>query len=97
MNIDRRILIGVVCGLSLAGCEHSGGLDVALGADPTWGEANRQTMAAQVVDPEPDYTWDEMETSADHSSQAIGRYLRDAVKQPDRVKTTSRIQSRNSD
>lgn len=88
MNIETRILAGLLCGLSLTGCHHD--FERAFGADPSWGEANRQTMAAQIVDPEPDYAFDEMETSADHSSQAIERYRNDKVKQPDNVRTTRR-------
>lgn len=88
MNIDRRVIGILLAPVLLGGCETPG-MQQALGADPTWGEANRQTMAAQVVNPEPDYTWEEMETSADHSSRAIDRYRNDAVKKPEKIKTTT--------
>jgi len=91
MHIDRRLKFGALGALLLSGCET--GMDQAMNIDTTWGEANRQTMAAQVIDPEPDYSWEEMETSAEHSSQAIDRYRKDAVKKPEVIRTTSDIQS----
>lgn len=88
MNIDLR-LPALILGLgSLSGCVH--GTEEVLGLDPTWGEANRRTMAAQVIDPEPDYTFQEMETSADHAAKAVERYRSDEVKQPPKVDIESR-------
>jgi type IV pilus biogenesis protein CpaD/CtpE len=55
--------------------------------DSKFGEANRQTMMAQVVNPDPVYDTD-MATSGDHAEQAIERYRTDKVKQPDNIKTT---------
>lgn len=55
----------------------------------TFGEANRQTMIAQVIDPEPEYEYLDPETSGDHAADAIDRYRNDRVKRPQRVSTTS--------
>ncbi|MEZ5681351.1 MAG: hypothetical protein R3E14_08635 [Erythrobacter sp.] len=55
--------------------------------DAAFGEANRQTMMAQVVNPEPVYEGD-MATSGDHAAQAVERYRTDNVKQPDTISTT---------
>ena len=73
----------------LAGCETG----MAGRGEPasTFGEANRQTMLAQVVDPDPQYEFLDPETSAEHAAKAVERYRKDAVKKPERVKSTSGI------
>lgn len=53
-----------------------------------FGEANRQTMMAQVVNPDAAYE-EPMQTSGDKASQAIDRYNTDTVKQPKRLQTTN--------
>ena len=73
---------------ALAGCATDGsGFDRTL-AD-NFGEANRQTMAAQVIDPNPQYDTAVPASSAEHAAQAIERYRTDKVKQPDRIKTST--------
>lgn len=52
-----------------------------------FGEANRQTMMAQVVDPDPTYDGP-LVTSGNKAEQAIDRYNTDTVKQPTRLQTT---------
>ena len=52
-----------------------------------WGEANRQTMLAQIVDPLPRYDTQVPETSGEHAAKAAERYRMDKVKQPDKVRT----------
>ncbi|MEO5597278.1 MAG: hypothetical protein ABIQ66_01525 [Novosphingobium sp.] len=87
MHIERlRWLIITALPLT-AGCEQ----DLASMNHPvsTFGEANRQTYAAQVIDPNPQYEYLTPATSGDHASQAIERYRTDKVKQPDRVTSTS--------
>lgn len=77
--------------LLLAGCEH------ALGARPdaaAFGEPNRQTMMAQVIDPDPQFDGP-MEGSGDLTAQAIERHRTDRVKQPERIRTTSGPRSGN--
>lgn len=94
MNSDRRMGIGAVAlllgGLALGGCAstysaRSGQIDPA-----GFGEANRQTYAAMIVNPEPQYT-EPMATSAEHAAAAAERYREDEVKQPERVSSTEGI------
>jgi hypothetical protein len=58
--------------------------------DAAFGEANRQTMMAQVVNPDPVYD-EPMVTSGEHAQQAIERYATDSVKQPESISTTETI------
>lgn len=88
MNIDRRFS-AMLAGAALAacaGCTTGSQYDVM--ADPGWGEANRQTFAAQVIDPDPQYDDPIPATTAEHAVDAIDRYRADRVKQPERVSTT---------
>lgn len=82
MNTDRARWLALALLPLLAGCEH----DFAGLGKPasTFGEANRQTMMAQVVDPEPEYDTLVPPTSAEHAGQAVDRYRKGAVKQPER-------------
>ena len=73
--------------LSLGGCATDG--VSAMGADSTWGEANRQTFAAQVIDPAPQYDTAVAESSGDHAADAVDRYNTDKVKKPERLKTNT--------
>ncbi len=59
--------------------------------DPTWGEANRATMAAQVINPNPEYDTQVPETSAVNATNAIDRYRAGRVEQPDRISTTEAV------
>jgi len=87
MTIDARVPALILVLGSLSACVHD--MDQAMGHDPTWGEANRRTMAAQIVDPEPDYSFVEMESSAEHAVSAVERYRTDDVKQPEKVEIES--------
>ena len=71
---------------AVAGCATGSGEDFM--ADTTWGEANRRTMAAQVIDPNPVYEDPIPPTSADNAVDAIDRLRNDQVKEPERVSTT---------
>ena len=88
MTIDRKFLLFAAAGsaLLLGGCET--GFRDMKGEVTSFGEANRQTMMAQVIDPDPQYD-EPLETSADHAAQATDRYRKDRVKKPERVKSTS--------
>ncbi len=57
--------------------------------DPGFGEANRATYAAMVVNPDPQYDTPIPATSAEHAAQAIERYRNDRVKKPDTIRTTN--------
>jgi type IV pilus biogenesis protein CpaD/CtpE len=85
MTIDLRLLTLPAAALLLAGCEHGIGKDAA--AASSFGEANRQTMMAQVVDPDPQYD-EPLTTHAEHAGQAVDRYRKDKVKKPDRTSST---------
>ena len=70
----------------LAGCASIPSIYEQPG-DSLFGEANRQTMMAQVIDPDPVYGGP-MVTSGDNAAQAIERYRTDSVKQPENIRTT---------
>lgn len=87
MNIKALpILLGT---LALGACAHDGpnGMPYAGGPD-NFGEANRTTMLAQVINPAPQYETDVPESHAEHAGQAVERYRTDKVKLPDRTRTT---------
>lgn len=87
MNIDRFVRAGSVALLLLAaGCASIPSVLEQPG-DSAFGEANRQTLMAQVVNPEPVYDGP-MTTSGEHAADAIERYRTDTVKQPDNIRTT---------
>lgn len=85
MRIDLRLLAIIVAVPVLGACEHD---DYAGGPKSTFGEANRQTMMAQIVDPAPVYETVNPPTSGDHAGQAVKRYNTDTVKKPERVRST---------
>lgn len=86
MNSDRiaPIALGAAL-LLLGGCEH--GLNEPPNA-AAFGEPNRQTMLAQVVDPDPQYEEAVAPTSGEQAAKAVQRYRTDTVKQPERVRTS---------
>ena len=79
----RRIALAALLVSGLAGCTHT----YPGPAASNYGDANRMTMAAQVVDPDPQYDTLNPPTSGEHSGQAAERYRTDKVKQP--VSTSS--------
>lgn len=80
MNIDPRMTIGAaVAALAIAGCTPT---------DVTIGNSVRQTMAAQIVDPDPQYDQPVHTTDAAKTAAAVDRYRTDRVKQPDTISTT---------
>ncbi|WP_202389659.1 hypothetical protein [Croceibacterium soli] len=88
MNTDLVRRAACLSALSLlAGCASVPSVFEEPG-DAAFGEANRQTMMAQVIDPDPVYGGP-MITSGDHAADAIERYRNDAVKEPETISTTS--------
>lgn len=86
MPIDRRVL-GVFAALPLlTACEH----DFAGVGTPksNFGDANRQTMMAQVINPEPEYDTLVPPSSAHKAAKAAERHATDTVKQPENLSTT---------
>lgn len=86
MNSDRfRIAAMGAALIALSGCE------TLMSTPPDaakFGDANRMTMMAQVVDPDPQYE-EPMTGSAENAAQAVARYRTGTVKQPARTRTTS--------
>ncbi|NVE94178.1 hypothetical protein [Altererythrobacter lutimaris] len=88
MIIDRRIIAGLLAATALTGCASVADKEFVGYQDPGFGEANRATYAAMVVNPDPKYDKPIPASSAEHAAQAIERYRTDAVKRPERVETT---------
>jgi len=83
---SRFIAAGAL--LLLSACASTPNGQPFMGGNDNWGEANRQTLAAQIIDPMPVYTTP-LEGSAVQSINALDRYKTDKVKQPDKVKTSN--------
>ncbi|MBO6608743.1 hypothetical protein [Altererythrobacter sp.] len=64
--------------------------------DPGFGEANRATYAAMIVNPDPEYDTPIPATSAEKAAQAIERYRNDQVKKPERISTTEEVSGGNN-
>lgn len=88
MPIDRKVLLVLPLAVALAGCNQ--GEVASTGPVAQFGDANRMTMMAQVIDPDPQYA-EPMQTSAGHAAQAIDRFRADQVKKPERVRSTQTI------
>jgi hypothetical protein len=85
----NRILTAVTgTAILLSGCTSVADKELMGFQDPSWGEANRQTMAAQVIDPDPQYDTAIPPTSATNAVSAIERYANGNVEQPDRISTS---------
>ena len=87
--MNTRTALAAIALLSLTACvEQDLKSTPYMGGPDNFGEANKQTMAAQVIDPSPVYLNPVPVSSAEHAAQAVERYREDKVKQPDRVATT---------
>ena len=86
----RAMAMGALAALaaSTAACTHADREFIGQ-QDTGFGDANRATFAAMVINPDPRYDTPIPTTSAEHAAQAIDRYRKDQVKQPDRINTTS--------
>lgn len=91
MNIDRKWILTLALSIAASGCASIEDKELVGYQDPGFGEANRATFAAMVVNPDPQYDDPIPPTSAEHAAQAIERYRNDQVKQPERLKTTQRV------
>lgn len=83
MPIDRlrRIaLAALVC--CLTGCATADGRGLNSSPKDNFGEATRQTFAAQIINPNPEYADQVPATSGAQVSAAIERYRTGRVKQP---------------
>lgn len=77
----RQVALAALIVSGLAACNHNYPGPPA----SNYGDANRMTMAAQVVDPDPEYHTLNPPTSGEHSGQAAERYRTDKVKKPERT------------
>jgi len=94
MTIDaKRILPIAGAALALAACTNTDGRFDLTQGDPTWGDANRATMAAQVVDPSPEYDTPIPPTSATNAVRAIDAYNEGNVEEVETISTTDSISS----
>ncbi len=88
MSIEYSRLAGIVAAsLALASCASNALFEEP--GDASFGEANRQTMMAQVIDPDPQYDELVPVSSGEHAAAAVERYRTDKVKQPDTVSTST--------
>ena len=83
-----QFAIAILMMVFVTGCAATDG-GVRTARQDNWGEANRQTMAAQIIDPSPDYGDVAMTTSGDQVATALNRLRTGQVKKPERVKTTN--------
>ena len=96
MNSKLKIMTVLALGTALGGCATVADQEFLGYQDPGFGEANRATYAAMVVNPDPQYDTAIPLTSAEHAAQAIERYRNDAVKVPERQSTTENVGSGSS-
>jgi type IV pilus biogenesis protein CpaD/CtpE len=83
------LFIPVAALAALSGCATGPNGMAYMGGPDNFGEANRQTYAAQVIDPAPVYDTAVPEGLGEHAAQAIDRYRTDKVKKPERVNTSN--------
>lgn len=76
------VLIGIAGCISGCASSSSGGL--RLKQADNWGEAYRQTFAAQIINPAPEYDDPVPLSSGARAVAALERYRTDTVKQPAR-------------
>lgn len=84
---SRTILALAVGAAALSACSLSS--KTGRIEDTNFGEANKATFAAQVVDPDVEYEYLDPATSGEHAGQAIERYRKGTVKRPERVRSTT--------
>lgn len=87
---SRAAVLALVAPLALSACAQDYSTKVGHIDARQFGEANRQTFAAMIIDPDPHYATP-LPTSAVHAAQAIARYDTDKVKQPERVQSTGEV------
>ncbi|AKQ43139.2 hypothetical protein CP97_03880 [Aurantiacibacter atlanticus] len=87
MNIKAAITAAALAS-TLAACAGTHGVKSGMYDPEAFGEANRQTFAAMVVNPDPVYAAP-MVTSAAQVAAAVQRYRDRQVVQPQREDTTS--------
>ena len=84
---SRTLFLLAAGAATLAGCSTTS--PTGRIEDTNFGEANKATFAAQMIDPDPQYEFLDPATSGEHAAQAVERYRKDAVKRPERVRSTA--------
>ena len=82
-----HILFAGGAAIALGACTNADGRPDLAQYDPSWGEANRATMAAQVVDPSPEYDSPIPPTSASNAVRAADAYREGQVEEVERIST----------
>ena len=88
MNIKPRLLVALGASAALSACASNWSAKEGYFADEEFGEANRQTYAAMIVNPAPEYD-EPIETSAQSTADAAERVRERRVVQPVAEDTTS--------
>ncbi len=85
MPIDR-LRTAALIGLAgcICGCASTAGSGLKFGQADNWGEATRQTLAAQIINPNPEYDTPLATGSGARAVAALERYRTDKIKQPAR-------------
>ena len=96
MSFNLKTTLALTAAFTLGACATVEDREWTGYQDPGFGEANRATFAAMVVNPDPQYDTPIPATSAEKAAQAIERYRNDQVKIPERVSTTENISSGGS-
>ncbi len=91
MSFKLKTGIALAFAMSLSACATTEFQEWSGYQDPGFGEANRATYAAMVVNPDPQYDTAIPATSAEKAAQAIERYRNDQVKAPERISTTESV------
>lgn len=88
MSIDRKwVCLALAAAVTLGGCQIDPQTKL-VARGPELGEASRQTLMAQVVDPDPHYATP-AETSGSQVERAVAAYRQGTVKTPASISTTS--------
>lgn len=88
MASDLARRLGPIALLALGACTGVDGMKLGIQQPDNFGEANRQTFVAQVIDPAPAYDEPMVGGNGDKAAQAIERYRTDKVKQPEGQRIT---------
>ena len=91
MNFNVKTGLALAAAFTLSACATVEDQEWLGYQDPGFGEANRATYAAMIVNPDPQYDTPIPATSAERAAQAIERYRNDQVKEPERISTTDQI------
>lgn len=80
-DLLRRLILTTTA-VCVAGCTSTGGKGLSLSQPDNFGEATRQTFAAQIINPNPEYADPVPTTTGSQVAAAIERYRTGKVKQP---------------